>query len=77
MLITDKGQTIRTRVAEIRETQSRGASGVKVMTLGEGEHVVAFERLAESESTETEAGDLPPPSSPGSDEPPPEPMGEA
>ncbi|MGZ3420653.1 MAG: DNA gyrase subunit A [Polyangiales bacterium] len=77
MLITDKGQTIRTRVAEIRETQSRGASGVKVMTLGEGEHVVAFERLAESEAVEPEGGEPPPPSSPAGEEPPPEPMGEA
>jgi DNA gyrase subunit A len=49
MLISDKGQTLRTRVAEIKETQSRGAMGVRVMTLEEGERVVAFERLAESE----------------------------
>jgi DNA gyrase subunit A len=50
MLITDQGQTIRTRVSEVKETASRGAMGVKVMTLGEGERVVAFERLAESEN---------------------------
>ena len=36
MLITDRGQTLRTRVDEIRET-GRNAQGVKLMTLGEGE----------------------------------------
>jgi DNA gyrase subunit A len=48
MLITDRGQTLRTRVGEIRET-GRNAQGVKLMTLGDGERVVAMERLAESE----------------------------
>jgi DNA gyrase subunit A len=48
MLITDRGQTLRTCVDEIRET-SRNAQGVKLMTLGEGERIVAVERLAESE----------------------------
>jgi DNA gyrase subunit A len=48
MLITDRGQTIRTRVDEIRET-GRNAQGVKLMTLGEGERIVALERLAEAE----------------------------
>jgi len=74
MLITDRGQTIRTRVAEVRETKDRGALGVRVMTLDEGERVVAFERLAESEEpTEpTEGGGEPTPS-----EAPPEPTAEA
>ena len=49
MLITDKGQTLRTRVDEIRET-GRNAQGVKIMTTGEGERIVALERLAESGS---------------------------
>ncbi len=57
MLITDKGQTIRTRVSEVKETKDRGAMGVKVMTLEEGERVVAFEGLAESEEP---AGSEPP-----------------
>jgi DNA gyrase subunit A len=48
MLITDRGQTIRTRVDEIRET-GRNAQGVRLMTLGEGERIVALERLAEAE----------------------------
>ena len=47
MLITDRGQTLRTRVDEIRET-GRNAQGVKLMTTGEGERIVALERLAES-----------------------------
>jgi DNA gyrase subunit A len=47
MLITDKGQTIRTTVSEIRET-GRNAQGVKIMTVEDDERVVAVERLAES-----------------------------
>ncbi len=47
MLITDKGQTIRTTVAEIRET-GRNAQGVKIMSVQEDERVVAVERIAES-----------------------------
>ncbi len=49
MLITDQGQTLRTKVAEVKETKDRGAMGVRVMTLEDGERVVAFERLAEAE----------------------------
>jgi DNA gyrase subunit A len=52
MLITDRGQTLRTRVDEIRET-SRNAQGVKLMTLDESERIVAVERLAESEADES------------------------
>ena len=47
MLITDKGQTIRTTVAEIRET-GRNAQGVKIMSVEDDERVVAVERIAES-----------------------------
>ena len=47
MLITDRGQTLRTRVDEIRET-GRNAQGVKIMTVDGEEAVVALERLAES-----------------------------
>jgi DNA gyrase subunit A len=47
MLITDKGQTIRTTVAEIRET-GRNAQGVKIMSVEGDERIVALERLAES-----------------------------
>ncbi len=47
MVITDRGQTLRTRVDEIRET-GRNAQGVKLMTLEGDERIVALERLAES-----------------------------
>ena len=59
MLITDKGQTIRTTVAEIRET-GRNAQGVKIMTVDDEERVVAVERLAES-PPEVEGGPSEPP----------------
>ena len=48
MLVTDRGQTLRTKVSEIRET-GRNAQGVRLMTLEEGERVVAIESLAESD----------------------------
>jgi DNA gyrase subunit A len=54
MLITDKGQTIRTAVSEIRET-GRNAQGVRIMTVEDDERVVAVERIAES-TTEDTAG---------------------
>jgi DNA gyrase subunit A len=47
MLITDRGQTLRTNVTEIRET-GRNAQGVKIMSVEEGERIVALERLAET-----------------------------
>lgn len=56
MLITDKGQTIRTSVSEIRET-GRNAQGVKIMTVDSDERVVAVERLAESSSDEGEGNE--------------------
>ncbi len=60
MLITDRGQTIRTPVDQIRET-GRNAQGVKLMTLGEGERIVAVERLAEANETEVGGGSMLPP----------------
>jgi len=47
VLITDRGQTIRTSVGEIRET-GRVAQGVKVMRIDEGERVVAMEAVGET-----------------------------
>jgi DNA gyrase subunit A len=47
MFITDRGQMLRTRISEIRET-GRNAQGVKLMSLEEGERIVAVERLAEA-----------------------------
>ena len=64
MLITDRGQTLRTRVDEIRET-GRNAQGVKLMTVGSDERIVALERLAESGVVPDDEGgtasELPPP----------------
>ncbi len=65
MFITDRGQMLRTRVEEIRET-GRNAQGVKLMTLEADERIVALERLAEE--VETGFTDLPPS---GFTEPPP------
>jgi DNA gyrase subunit A len=64
MLITDRGQTLRTRADEIRET-GRNAQGVKLMTLDAEERVVALERLAESgpEEEAVVGGDSVPPAS--------------
>jgi DNA gyrase subunit A len=72
MIITDRGQTLRTRVEEIRET-GRNAQGVKLMTLGDGERIVAVERLAETVdgddggSMAPPSGSMAPPSLPPSD----------
>jgi len=65
MLITDRGQTLRTAVGEIRET-GRNAQGVKLMTLDPEERIVALERLAESPADDETATDSGPP--PGSSE---------
>ncbi|HKY38275.1 MAG TPA: DNA gyrase subunit A [Polyangiaceae bacterium] len=46
MLITDRGQTIRTPVEGIRET-GRNTQGVKLMRIGEEERVVAIEPIGE------------------------------
>ena len=48
MLLTAKGQSIRTRVAEIRET-GRGAKGVKLVTLAEGDKLLGIARIVETE----------------------------
>ena len=67
MLITDKGQTIRTTVAEIRET-GRNAQGVKIMSVQDDERVVAVERIAESPPDEPgAASELPPGTDGGGD----------
>ncbi len=63
MLITDKGQTLRTRVAEIRET-GRNAQGVKIMSVETDERVTGVERIAEAPpgaSEMPEGGSIPPP----------------
>jgi DNA gyrase subunit A len=60
ILITDRGQLLRTGVAEIRET-GRNAQGVKLMSVEEGERIVAVERMAESPADEGGSGESTPP----------------
>jgi DNA gyrase subunit A len=66
MLITDRGQTLRTRVDEIRET-GRNAQGVKIMTTAEEERIVALERLADSGEVDGGGESMPPPPGGGGD----------
>ncbi|WP_394839720.1 DNA gyrase subunit A [Pendulispora rubella] len=62
MLITDRGQMLRTKVDEIRET-GRNAQGVRIMSVDGEERVVGLERLEESSADENAEGGsmLPPP----------------
>jgi DNA gyrase subunit A len=53
MLITDRGQIIRTSVESIRET-GRNAQGVKLMDVEDEERVVAMEAMSERAIAETE-----------------------
>jgi DNA gyrase subunit A len=48
MLLTAKGQSIRTRVKEIRET-GRGAKGVRLVTLEPGDKLLGVARIVETE----------------------------
>ncbi|HSU40132.1 MAG TPA: DNA gyrase C-terminal beta-propeller domain-containing protein, partial [Polyangiaceae bacterium] len=60
MLITDRGQTIRTPVDGVRET-GRNAQGVKLMSVGDDERVVAFEPIGESSAGAVlDGGSIPP-----------------
>ena len=56
MLLTAKGQSIRTRVKEIRET-GRGAKGVRLVSLEPGDKLLSIARIVE---TEEEGGAEPP-----------------
>jgi DNA gyrase subunit A len=51
MLLTAKGQSVRTRVKEIRET-GRGAKGVKLVDLAEGDKLLSIARVVEIDSDE-------------------------
>lgn len=51
VLMTDKGQTLRTRVVQVRST-GRNAQGVRVMNVAGDERVVALERVAERDEEE-------------------------
>lgn len=52
MLLTAKGQSIRTRVREIRET-GRGAKGVRLVNLEAGDKLLAIARVVESDEEES------------------------
>jgi DNA gyrase subunit A len=58
MLLTAKGQSVRTRVKEIRET-GRGAKGVRLVNLEAGDKLLAIARIVES-AEELEANSTPP-----------------
>jgi DNA gyrase subunit A len=62
LLITQRGQLIRIKVKDIRET-GRAAQGVRVIQLEEGDRVVGVAKLAEPDESEEEAqASLPAPS---------------
>jgi DNA gyrase subunit A len=58
MLLTAKGQSVRTRVNEIRET-GRGAKGVRLVNLEAGDKLLAIARIVET-TEELEANSTPP-----------------
>ena len=58
LLITERGQLIRIKVKDIRET-GRAAQGVRVINLEEGDRVVGVAKLAEPDETEEEAAGFP------------------
>jgi DNA gyrase subunit A len=60
ILVTDRGQTLRTKVSQIRET-GRNAQGVRVMNVDDGERVVAFEAFAEADEPAMSGVSNPPP----------------
>ncbi len=53
LLITERGQLIRIKVKDIRET-GRAAQGVRVIQLEEGDRLVGIAKLAESDEGEDE-----------------------
>ncbi len=59
MFLTAKGQSIRTRVKEIRET-GRGAKGVKLLTLADGDRLLSIARIIETEDQAEAVGEAPP-----------------
>jgi DNA gyrase subunit A len=58
MLLTAKGQSIRTRVREIRET-GRGARGVRLVTLEPGDKLLGIARIVETDEQQSASGDSP------------------
>ena len=69
LLITERGQLIRIKVKDIRET-GRAAQGVRVIQLEEGDRVVGIAKLAEPDEAEEEAQASLPVPDPAPAEPP-------
>ncbi len=59
MLVTDQGQMLRIRASDIRET-GRNAQGVRLMTVAEGERIVAIEVFDTSDEPGATASTPPP-----------------
>lgn len=51
MLISDQGTLVRTRVDEV-SLQGRNTQGVRLIKVGEGEHLVGVERIEEIEGAD-------------------------
>jgi DNA gyrase subunit A len=68
LLVTDQGQMLRIRVADIRET-GRNAQGVRLMNVDNGERIVAIDVLDAAQDPGATASQ-PPASGPTSDPPP-------
>ena len=56
MLLTAKGQSVRTRVADIREV-NRGGKGVKLLTLAEGDKLLSIAKVVETEEQQAAAAE--------------------
>jgi DNA gyrase subunit A len=63
MLLTAKGQSIRTRVKEIRET-GRGAKGVRLVTLEPGDKLLSIARIVETDEQQAAAAESAAPATP-------------
>ena len=56
MLLTAKGQSVRTRVADIREV-NRGGKGVKLLSLAEGDKLLSIAKVVETEEQQAAAAE--------------------
>lgn len=59
MLLTAKGQSVRCPVKDIRET-NRGAKGVKLLSLAEGDKLLSIAKVVETEEEQTGVPEAPP-----------------
>jgi DNA gyrase subunit A len=59
MLLTAKGQSVRTPVNTIREV-ARGGKGVKLLSLAEGDKLLSIAKVVETEEQQAAAESAPP-----------------